>query len=88
MIDIPKGNESEKGTWQPIKYEPARKMIWCEFTCPNGHGATLAKSIHKIADDGTVSPSLICPRANDEGCAFHEFVRLLNWKPEYAHFSD
>ena len=32
---------------------------------------------HDIAEDGKVSPSLVCPR---EGCDFHEIVMLEDWK--------
>jgi hypothetical protein len=85
MIEIPKGNQGEKGKWNVIANPRYRKNHWCEFTCPFGHGATLAKNIHTIAEDGAVSPSVICPRAEDEGCTFHEFVKLLDWKPEYAN---
>lgn len=54
--------------------------------CPAGHVNTLwsrrqgdrDSSHHTIADDGTVSPSVVCPR---EGCSFHEFIRLDGWKP-------
>jgi hypothetical protein len=82
MIEIPKGEHYEKGKWNVIANPRYRRNHWCEFTCPFGHGATLAKNVHKIATDGTVSPSFVCPRATDEGCTFHEFVRLLDWKPE------
>jgi hypothetical protein len=81
MIEVPKGKSDEPGTWNVIEYPRARRVQWCEFTCPNGHGASITKSIHAIAQDGTVNPSVICPR---QGCTFHEFVRLISWKPEYA----
>ncbi len=44
--------------------------------CRNGHIASL--SDHTIAPDGTVSPSLVCPR---EGCDFHEVIKLEGWSP-------
>jgi hypothetical protein len=37
---------------------------------------TLGKRVHTVADDGTVSPSLVCPFAP---CTFHEFVKLEGW---------
>ena len=79
MIDIPKGKEGEKGTWSPVAYP---KMVWCEFTCPFGHGSTLARNVHTVSEDGKVSPSLVCT----QNCTFHEFVRLTDWKPEYADY--
>jgi hypothetical protein len=31
---------------------------------------------HRIASDGAVSPSVVCPNPQ---CDFHEFVRLEGW---------
>lgn len=45
-----------------------------EMTCPYGHGMTLKG--HAIDSDGTVRPSVVCPKP---GCSFHEFVRLVDW---------
>jgi hypothetical protein len=59
-----------------------QKGQWCHqfddrsvlVRCPGcGQIATLD---HDVADDGTVTPSLVCPV---EGCNFHEFVRLDGW---------
>ncbi len=30
---------------------------------------------HTVSEDGTVSPSLVCPF----DCGFHEFVKLTDW---------
>ena len=46
-----------------------------EVMCAKGHVAFL-DSGHAIADDGTVTPSLVCP---EDGCDFHEFVKLEGW---------
>ena len=45
-----------------------------ELTCPDGHGMTLKG--HTVSSDGTVKPSVVCPK---HGCSFHEFVRLIDW---------
>jgi hypothetical protein len=42
--------------------------------CPHGHIASLWD--HTIAPDGTVSPSVQCPK-----CEFHENVVLENYSP-------
>lgn len=42
--------------------------------CANGHIGSLDD--HTIADDGTVSPSVVCQKP---GCNFHEFIRLDEW---------
>lgn len=31
---------------------------------------------HAVSEDGSVSPSVVCPYAP---CAWHEFVRLSGW---------
>lgn len=50
--------------------EPRAKAI---VACPARHRATLR---HEVAADGTVRPSLVCPR---EGCDWHVFGRLEGW---------
>lgn len=44
------------------------------MTCSNGHTLTLRQ--HVIERDGTVWPSVRCPK---KGCPFHAYVRLNNW---------
>jgi hypothetical protein len=46
-----------------------------EVTCGQGHGLVLKG--HSVSADGRVWPSVVCLSA---GCAFHEFVRLKDWK--------
>jgi hypothetical protein len=38
----------------------------------------MSLSLHRIAADGTVSPSLVCPYY----CGFHDYVRLVGWTCE------
>lgn len=56
-------------TWRPF----GQNVM---FVCPNGHDGLLWNPDHTVAEDGTVSPSVVCPY---DGCDFHEFVRLLDW---------
>lgn len=42
------------------------------------HGAMDGCGGHVIVDDGTVMPSVECPR---DGCGFHQFVKLEEWAP-------
>ena len=64
----------ERGTWRYQKLPDGRSAL---FACPLcGYGASL--SDHTIAPDGTVSPSVVCPK---EGCTFHESIRLEAWRP-------
>lgn len=68
MIEVPRSSTREM---------PRLSWDWTgphvTIRCPNGHFALLD---HEIADDGTVSPSVVCPW---DGCGFHEFIRLLDW---------
>jgi len=57
------------GTWRQTN-----KSVW--LTCPNGHSDVLDD--HTIADDGTVTPSVVCPY---DGCDWHVHVRLEGWSP-------
>jgi hypothetical protein len=78
MSSYPQSNDYLPGTWKGLKpgSVPGGKRS-ATFTCTNGHTCTLL--IHTIADDGTVTPSVVCPY---EGCGFHEFIQLEGWQPE------
>lgn len=75
MIEIP------RGTWK----DPPAPPFWIRVlrtgkpdsatvVCPSGHVGSLLD--HEIADDGSVTPSLVCP---EDGCGWHEHVRLIGW---------
>jgi len=64
------------GSWKPTATGRSRERFKATVRCPAGHEMTL--SGHTIADDGTVSPSVVCPT---KGCTFHEFVTLDGWAP-------
>lgn len=87
---------TERGTYRRIDLywaayaarNPARRW-WAELCCPGcGRVAMLAEN-HVVADDGTVTPSDVCPYdaahvqrhglAGETGCTFHEFIRLDGW---------
>lgn len=63
-------------TWRNYIYQ--WKVLECSpvIVDPNGHFLSIHK--HTILDDGTVQPSVVCPV---DGCGFHEFVKLKDWKP-------
>lgn len=49
------------------------------FTCDHGHQGFLLE--HEIAEDGTVTPSVVCePHVSDGPCTFHDFIRLEGWE--------
>lgn len=79
MIEIPRAQSSEKWMQQPGPlWHPARLdgKHTAMVTCDSGHAAYL--SDHTIADDGTVSPSLVCP---EKDCPWHVMAKLAGWKP-------
>ena len=60
------------GTWQRAGGDGVRTAI---VSCPKC-GGSVSLSRHEIAQDGSVSPSLVCPY----DCDFHEFVKLEGWR--------
>lgn len=72
MYLIKKGNQSEQaaGTW----WNTTGSSI--VVRCPQCSKIAVVGS-HEVAIDGTVTPSLVCPT---EGCGFHEWVKLEEWK--------
>ncbi len=74
IMAYPQSPEFKRGTWRPWDFGPQGKTA--AFICPKcGNLAMLID--HKIAPDGTVTPSVVCPH---EGCTFHEFIRLEGWE--------
>lgn len=65
-------NDYLPGTWKGLKTRQGRKA---SFVCPEC-GQLGALVDHDIGDDGTVTPSVVCPHL---GCAFHEFIKLDGW---------
>ncbi len=84
---IRKGNSKAqaKGTWWSHRTDQTNYIV--HFACPNGHVGTLfwtkgkPERYHQIADDGTVSPSVVCDHPPD-GCGFHQFIILEDWEPQ------
>lgn len=68
------------GTWRGARLADGHRTA--TVSCP-GCGRAASLSDHEIAVDGTVSPSLVCPYADDpeRPCAFHDHVRLEGWAP-------
>lgn len=67
--------EFKAGTWfQTVNKDTGERTAW--FCCPNGHKGALLD--HKVAEDGTVSPSVACMVPN---CSFHDNIRLEDWEP-------
>ncbi len=62
----------------PLEWSPCHPSTITRFkatmACPKGHNLTLRN--HKIAANGDVKPSVVCP---DVDCEFHEYIRLMGW---------
>lgn len=72
MRTYPHDNDLLPGTWKGGNSPYGRTALFC---CSNGHIGSLSN--HEIAEDGTVTPSVVCPH---EGCNFHEFIKLEGWQ--------
>lgn len=52
------------------------------LSCPTcGETSTISRRVHSVADDGTVTPSYVCPYPP---CTFHAFVVLDDWSLDDA----
>jgi hypothetical protein len=63
--------KKEPLTWALLKTDAGWSAM---AVCSNGHRGALDD--HVIADDGTVSPSVVCP---EKGCGFHDHIQLEGW---------
>jgi hypothetical protein len=62
-------------TWRNY-IDPGGTVLECSPVIVDIKGHFLSIHKHSIAQDGTVSPSVVCPV---EKCGFHEFIRLEGW---------
>ena len=62
-------HEGRKGKW----WRSVGKTLWGCPQCGQAHVLTL----HKVCDDGAVSPSVICGK-----CGFHDYISLEEVSPE------
>ncbi|HEY1956668.1 MAG TPA: hypothetical protein VGH28_13705 [Polyangiaceae bacterium] len=67
----PTPEQDPKGHWQKMFGDDLALV-----TCANGHELRLSGRVHRVAPDGTVTPSDVC---TVPGCTFHEFIRLEGW---------
>lgn len=70
-----KPHELKRGEWMDWRWGAAPPYRGAAVVaCPScGRPFSLSPEIHVIAEDGEVSPSVVCPY---RPCSFHEFVRL------------
>ncbi len=70
--------------WWFLRFDKQDPPLAVMLRCSGGHDATLRhlqlnnSSGHTIAEDGTVTPSVVCPY---DGCDFHKMVQLTDWIP-------
>lgn len=80
---LPKGNAESPGTWWTAPWDDGEGECIL-LSCPNGHGGTVyavhdgipPSTHHVIADDGKVTPSVVCK------CGWHEDVQLAGWETQ------
>lgn len=78
MIEVPHASDATMTRpvpcwWGGIK-DMGKEARTALMKCPNGHIGSLLD--HTIANDGIVSPSVVCSKA---GCGFHDKVKLTGW---------
>ena len=77
---------SERGTYRRILEYWADHFArmgkpnanWAELCCPDCGRIQHLGDNHKVADDGTVEPSVVCPFTVDR-CSFHRYIKLDVW---------
>lgn len=75
---------TDRGTYRRVReywaeYLESRgkpNTYWAEGCCPGCGKVALVGSNHTVANDGTVSPSDVCPFPP---CTFHQFIFLEDW---------
>ena len=69
------------GHWSYWIWGPREKrQVVAVICCPLCRRiSTASPTKHKIAADGKVSPSYVCPF---KPCTWHVFIRLKDWHPE------
>jgi hypothetical protein len=74
MLLFEQSDSREPGTWRGCLFEGRRTAF---VVCPNC-GQRLLLNPHKVAADGSVSPSVVCGRG-DHPCTFHDYIQLDDW---------
>jgi hypothetical protein len=67
----------EKGHWKPWKapFWPGPAMKQTIAIACGGCGRAMCLPNHRIAEDGSITPSVVCPF----GCGWHVFLLLKDW---------
>jgi hypothetical protein len=61
------------GTWRQGTSNGKKTAF---FRCPKCPTFGALAGTHEIADNGQVTPSMVCPN-----CDFHEWIELEGWQP-------
>lgn len=73
----PTGDLYRSGHYAACTDESLR-ATFAHVRCAFGHVLRVSGTIHRVAADGTVSPSFVC---SVPGCSWHVYVRLDGWVP-------
>jgi hypothetical protein len=73
-VNVPRIDASKIDPDGPIfGWDEQNEVVY--LRCPFGHIGDLGN--HQVSIDGTVSPSVVCPK---KGCTFHETVFLEGYQ--------
>lgn len=76
---VPRGRLDHQTPPLSWDYLDARPEDLAIITCDRGHVSRMVSRVHRIAADGRVSPSYVCPIP---GCRFHAFIRLVGYEQQ------
>lgn len=72
MRELPKALNAD---WQPFTWHFYQAQDGKPHVFINDGEDLLSMAMHRIEDDGTVKPSVLCTV-----CGFHDDVKLLGWE--------
>lgn len=79
MIELARSPSPDRFRLEPLQWCPSLQVgvgRTAYIACGNGHIGLL--TAHEIADDGKISPSVVCSL---KGCDWHVYARLMGWVP-------
>ena len=96
MIDFHRGPQDSPDTPAPFTWDYCKRFKkdgganWAlqsehdlaNCMCAEGHSSRLSGTIHHVAEDGSISPSYVCPV---KGCMFHDWVRLVGFDVAHSY---
>lgn len=96
MLELKRGAWGERGSWHGAVgvndpwLHPGLMHYRTAIMCCPACGQDVSLSKHTVQEDGTVTPSVVCPTKEEQDrghsfmcpCGFHENLKLIGW-PEW-----